>query len=254
MTVEDTQPLISHLIELRTRLLRAIISILVIFLCLVWFSNDIYAWVSAPLVERMPHGASMIATEVASPFIAPIKLTLLVSVFLAAPLVLYQVWGFIAPALYRHERRLILPLLVSSSALFYLGMVFAYYVVFPLIFGFFTKTAPEGVTIATDINSYLDFVMGLFLAFGLAFEIPVAIVLLCWSGVTTADELRKKRPYIIVGVFVVAMLLTPPDVFSQTLLAIPMCLLFELGVFCSRFYVRRDAEGKADDEEANASH
>lgn len=254
MTVEDTQPLISHLIELRTRLLRAIISILVIFLCLVWFSNDIYAWVSAPLVERMPHGASMIATEVASPFIAPIKLTLLVSVFLAAPLVLYQVWGFIAPALYRHERRLILPLLVSSSALFYLGMVFAYYVVFPLIFGFFTKTAPEGVTIATDINSYLDFVMGLFLAFGLAFEIPVAIVLLCWSGVTTADELRKKRPYIIVGVFVVAMLLTPPDVFSQTLLAIPMCLLFELGVFCSRFYVRRDAEGEVDDEEANASH
>lgn len=254
MTVEDTQPLISHLIELRTRLLRAIISILVIFLCLVWFSNDIYAWVSAPLVERMPHGASMIATEVASPFIAPIKLTLLVSVFLAAPMVLYQVWGFIAPALYRHERRLILPLLVSSSALFYLGMLFAYYVVFPLIFGFFTKTAPEGVTIATDINSYLDFVMGLFLAFGLAFEIPVAIVLLCWSGVTTADELRKKRPYIIVGVFVVAMLLTPPDVFSQTLLAIPMCLLFELGVFCSRFYVRRDAEDEADDEEANASH
>ncbi|MGL5799257.1 MAG: twin-arginine translocase subunit TatC, partial [Plesiomonas sp.] len=188
MSVDDTQPLISHLIELRTRLLRAIISILVIFAGLVWFSNDIYAWVSAPLVERMPQGASMIATEVASPFIAPIKLTLIVSVFIAAPLILYQIWAFIAPALYKHERRLIIPLLVSSSALFYLGMLFAYYIVFPLIFGFFTQTAPQGVTIATDINSYLDFVMGLFLAFGLAFEIPVAIILLCWSGVTNVAD------------------------------------------------------------------
>ncbi|MGL5007252.1 MAG: Sec-independent protein translocase subunit TatC [Plesiomonas sp.] len=242
MSVDDTQPLISHLIELRTRLLRAIISILVIFAALVWFSNDIYAWVSAPLVERMPQGASMIATEVASPFIAPIKLTLIVSVFIAAPLILYQVWAFIAPALYKHERRLIIPLLVSSSALFYLGMLFAYYIVFPLIFGFFTQTAPQGVTIATDINSYLDFVMGLFLAFGLAFEIPVAIILLCWSGVTNVADLRKKRPYIVVAVFVIAMLLTPPDVFSQTLLAIPMCLLFELGVFCARFYVRETVD------------
>lgn len=249
MAVEDSQPLISHLIELRKRLLNSIISVLVIFMVLVFFANDIYQLVSAPLIKHLPAGASMIATDVASPFFTPIKLTMMVSVIVAAPIILYQLWAFIAPALYQHERRLMIPLLVSSSLLFYLGMAFAYFIVFPLAFGFFANTAPAGVLIATDISSYLSFVMALFMAFGVAFEVPVAIILLCWSGVTTPEDLRKKRPYVLVGAFVVGMLLTPPDVFSQTLLAIPMYLLFEVGVFCARFYVGKrrkpeDIEGE----------
>ncbi|ACT08710.1 Sec-independent protein translocase, TatC subunit [Dickeya chrysanthemi Ech1591] len=252
MAVDQTQPLISHLIELRKRLLNSIISVLVVFLVLVYFANDIYQIVSAPLIKQLPAGASMIATDVASPFFTPIKLTLIVSVFLSAPLVLYQVWAFVAPALYKHERRLMMPLLVSSSLLFYMGMAFAYFVVFPLAFSFFAQTAPKGVLIATDINNYLDFVMALFMAFGVSFEVPVAIVLLCWSGVVTPEELKQKRPYVLVGAFVVGMLLTPPDVFSQTLLAIPMYLLFEVGVFFARFYVgkRRQPEQEDVDESA----
>jgi len=189
----------------------------------------------------------MIATDVASPFFTPIKLTLIVSVFLAVPVILYQVWAFIAPALYRHERRLVMPLLFSSTLLFYVGVAFAYFIVFPLAFGFFAKTAPQGVTIATDITNYLDFVMTLFMAFGVAFEVPIAIVLLCWTGITTPDDLRKKRPYILVGAFVVGMLLTPPDVFSQTLLAIPMYCLFEVGVFFSRYYVGKGRKAAEED-------
>lgn len=243
MAVEDTQPLISHLIELRKRLLNCIIAVIAIFLCLAYFSNDIYQLVSAPLISQLPAGASMIATDVASPFFTPIKLTMIVSVFLAVPLILYQVWAFVAPALYQHERKLVMPLLFSSSFLFYTGMAFAYFIVFPLAFGFFAKTAPQGVLIATDINNYLDFVMALFMAFGVSFEVPIAIVLLCWTGVTSPEDLKKKRPYVLVGAFVVGMVLTPPDVLSQTLLAIPMYCLFEVGVFFSRFYVgkrRRD--------------
>ncbi|BCQ37019.1 Sec-independent protein translocase subunit TatC [Erwinia rhapontici] len=253
MAVDDTQPLISHLIELRKRLLNSIIAVLAIFLCLVYFSNDIYQLVSAPLIKQLPAGASMIATDVASPFLAPIKLTIIVSLFLSVPVILYQVWAFVAPALYRHERRLVMPLLFSSSFLFYLGMAFAYFIVFPLAFSFFAKTAPQGVTIATDINNYLDFVMTLFMAFGVSFEVPIAIVLLCWTGVTTPEDLRAKRPYVLVGAFVVGMLLTPPDIFSQTLLAIPMYCLFEVGVFVSRFYVgknRRDDEDEVQDAES----
>ena len=226
MGVDDTQPLITHLIELRKRLINSILAILVIFLALVYFANDIYQLVSAPLIRQMPVGATMIATDVASPFFTPIKLTFMVSIILSVPVILYQVWAFVAPALYKHERRLVMPLLVSSTLLFYIGMAFAYFVVFPLAFGFLTHAAPEGVQVSTDIRSYLDFVMALFIAFGVSFEVPVAIVLLCWMGVTTPDDLRKKRPYVLVGAFVVGMLLTPPDVFSQTLLAIPMyCLL-----------------------------
>ncbi|ATO35682.1 Sec-independent protein translocase protein TatC [Dickeya dianthicola] len=255
MAVDQTQPLISHLIELRKRLLNSIISVLVVFLALVYFANDIYQIVSAPLIKQLPAGASMIATDVASPFFTPIKLTLIVSVFLSAPLVLYQVWAFVAPALYKHEQRLMMPLLVSSSLLFYMGMAFAYFVVFPLAFSFFAQTAPKGVLIATDINNYLDFVMALFMAFGVSFEVPVAIVLLCWSGVATPESLKQKRPYVLVGAFVVGMLLTPPDVFSQTLLAIPMYLLFEIGVFFARFYVgkRRRTEDEDADESAPSS-
>lgn len=236
MGVDDTQPLITHLIELRKRLINSILAILVIFLALVYFANDIYQLVSAPLIRQMPVGATMIATDVASPFFTPIKLTFMVSIILSVPVILYQVWAFVAPALYKHERRLVMPLLVSSTLLFYIGMAFAYFVVFPLAFGFLTHAAPEGVQVSTDIRSYLDFVMALFIAFGVSFEVPVAIVLLCWMGVTTPDDLRKKRPYVLVGAFVVGMLLTPPDVFSQTLLAIPMYCLFEVGVFFARFY------------------
>ncbi len=254
MGVDDTQPLISHLIELRKRLLNSIIAILVIFLALVYFANDIYQLVSAPLISKMPVGATMIATDVASPFFTPIKLTFMVSVILSVPIILYQVWAFVAPALYKHERRLVVPLLVSSTLLFYIGMAFAYFVVFPLAFGFLTHAAPEGVLVSTDIRSYLDFVMALFMAFGVSFEVPVAIVLLCWMGVTTPEDLRKKRPYVLVGAFVVGMLLTPPDVFSQTLLAIPMYCLFEVGVFFARFYtgkrLTRDDDAEAEAEAA----
>ncbi|WP_323897599.1 twin-arginine translocase subunit TatC [Aeromonas veronii] len=236
------QPLISHLVELRTRLLRSITAILVVFLALIYFSNNIYDFVAQPLLSQLPEGTSMIATDVATPFLTPIKLTLVVSFFVAIPYLLYQAWAFIAPGLYQHERRLIMPLVVSSALLFYAGMAFAYYVVFPLVFGFFTSTAPAGVTVATDIASYLDFVLTLFFAFGVAFEIPVATILLCWTGVTTPQNLKEKRPYIVVGVFVVGMLLTPPDVFSQTLLAIPMWALWEIGLFFARFYVKKEDE------------
>ncbi|MDU4092744.1 MAG: Sec-independent protein translocase subunit TatC [Pantoea sp.] len=252
MAVEDTQPLISHLIELRKRLLNCIIAVLVIFLALVYFSNDIYQLVAEPLIRQLPVGASMIATDVASPFLTPIKLTIIVSIFLAVPVILYQIWAFVAPALYRHERRLVMPLLFSSSMLFYIGVAFAYFVVFPMAFGFFAKTAPQGVTMATDIASYLDFVMTLFMAFGVAFEVPVAIILLCWTGVTSPEMLRQKRPYMLVGAFVVGMLLTPPDVFSQTLLAIPMYCLFEVGVFCSRFYVGKGRQASEEEHETES--
>ncbi|MBV7439557.1 twin-arginine translocase subunit TatC [Aeromonas encheleia] len=236
------QPLISHLVELRTRLLRSFSAILLAFVALIYFSNDIYDFVARPLLSQLPAGTSMIATDVATPFITPIKLTLVVSFFVAIPYLLYQAWSFIAPGLYQHERRLIMPLVASSAVLFYGGMAFAYYVVFPLVFGFFTSTAPAGVTVATDIASYLDFVLTLFFAFGVAFEIPVATILLCWTGVTNPKSLREKRPYVIVGVFVVGMLLTPPDVFSQTLLAIPMWALWEIGLFFARFYTRKEDE------------
>ncbi|MBC3766573.1 twin-arginine translocase subunit TatC [Neptunicella marina] len=233
------QSLIEHLIELRSRLVKALISVLLVFLCLVYFANDLYHWLATPLLEAMPSNTQMIATDVTAPFFAPIKLTIVLSFFIAIPVVLYQIWGFIAPGLYRKEKRLIAPLLFSSTLLFYLGIAFAYFVVFPLAFAFFTGVAPEGVTVATDITNYLDLVLKLFFAFGVSFEIPIAIILMCWTGITTPDSLREKRPYVIVAVFVVGMLLTPPDVISQTLLAIPMWLLFEVGVFIGGIYGRR---------------
>lgn len=253
MTEDATQPLIGHLIELRTRLLRCIICILLVLICLLYFSNDIYHIVANPLISQLPQGSSMIATDIAAPFFTPIKLTAIVAIFISIPYVLYQVWGFIAPALYQHEKRLVMPLIVSSTVLFYMGITFAYFVVFPLAFYFFIHTAPVDVAINTDITKYLDFVMTLFIVFGFAFEVPVAIILLCWTGVTTPKNLRKKRPYIIVGVFAVAMFVTPPDVFSQILLAIPICLLFEIGTFFARFYRPRTADIKdnEDDSESN---
>jgi len=233
---------VEHLVELRDRLLRVLLAVLVVLLCLFPFANEIYLLLAEPLLSRLPDNATMIATEVASPFLTPFKLTVVASVFVAMPVVLYHAWAFIAPGLYRHERRLVFPLLISSSILFYLGIAFAYFVVFPLVFAFLISYAPDGVTVMTDIGHYLDFVLKIFFAFGLAFEVPVATILCIWAGITTADDLRAKRPYVIVAAFVLGMLLTPPDVISQTLLALPMWALFELGLLCSRFYVKRDRE------------
>lgn len=232
--IEATQPLIDHLLELRDRLLHCLICIAVVFFALVYFANDIYAFVAEPLVAVLPKGSTMIATSVVTPLFTPLKLTAVLAVFISVPYLLYQVWAFVAPALYQREKRLVYPLLFSSSILFYAGVAFAYYVIFPVIFAFLVKISP--VAIATDISSYLDFVLTVFFAFGVCFEVPVAIILLVWMGVTTPQSLRQKRPYIIVVAFFVGMLLTPPDVISQTLLAVPMCLLFEIGVICSTFY------------------
>ncbi|HIG39931.1 MAG: twin-arginine translocase subunit TatC [bacterium] len=229
----EGQPLVEHLIELRSRILRGLVSILIIFLPLFYFANEIYHFVSAPLLAVLPEGTSMIATEVASPFLTPFKLTLVLAIFIAMPYILHQLWSFIAPGLYKTEKRLAMPLLVSSIVLFYTGIAFAFYVVFPLVFSFFTRVAPEDVTIMTDINRYLDFVLKLFFAFGLAFEIPIATVLVVWTGASTVESLRAKRPYVIVGCFVLGMLLTPPDVISQLLLAVPMWVLFEIGIIFS---------------------
>lgn len=253
--MSDPNSLIAHLVELRNRILKALASVLVVFLCLVYFAQDLYQLLAQPLLETLPENATMIATDVASPFFAPFKLTLVLSFFVAIPYVLYQVWAFVAPGLYRNEKRLIAPLLLSSTLLFYAGIAFAYFVVFPIAFAFFTSVAPEGVTVSTDISSYLNFVLKLFFAFGVSFEIPIAIILLCWTGVTDANSLRQKRPYVIVGVFVLGMLLTPPDVISQTLLAVPMWLLFEVGVIVGGLYARkRPADDDSEDEFSYEEH
>ena len=232
-------PLVTHLIELRDRMLRMLAGIMVVFICLFPFANDLYTTLAQPLIDQLPAGSSMIATEVASPFLTPFKFTIVGAFFLAIPWVLYQVWRFIAPGLFANERKMVLPLIVSSTLLFYAGMSFAYFVVFPLMFEFFIGTTPEGVAVMTDISKYLDFVLKLFFAFGLAFEIPIATILMVWAGITTPERLVAKRPFIIVGVFVIGMLLTPPDIISQTLLAIPMWVLFELGVIFSRVLVSK---------------
>ena len=230
----DEQPFLEHLIELRSRILRSLAAVGIIFIPIYYFANDLYEWISAPLVAQLPEGSSMIATQVATPFLTPFKLAIFAAIFVGVPYLLHQIWAFVSPGLYRHEKKFAIPLLLSSIVLFYAGMAFVFFLVFPLIFAFFTSVAPEGVAIMTDINAYLDFVLKLFLAFGIAFEMPIAAVILIWTGVTTADALSQKRPFIIVGCFVFGMLLTPPDVISQSLLAIPMWLLFELGVFFGR--------------------
>ncbi len=236
---EQQQPLISHLVELRDRLLRAVLAVLLVALCLFPFANDLYLFLSEPLMRHLPETSSMIATEVASPFLTPFKLTLSTAIMIAVPYLLYQLWAFVAPGLYDHERKLVFPLLFASTLLFFLGIAFAFYVVFPLIFAFLTQAAPEGVAVMTDISSYLDFVLKLFFAFGLAFEVPIATLLLIWTGASTVESLTEKRPYVIVGAFVVGMLLTPPDVISQTLLALPVWLLFELGLVSARWLPKR---------------
>jgi sec-independent protein translocase protein TatC len=243
---------VEHLVELRDRLLRVVLTVLGFVIVLSPFANKLYALLAEPLLRFLPEGTSMIATQVASPFLTPFKLIIVLSLFIAMPVVLYQVWAFVAPGLYKHERRLIFPLLITSSVLFYLGMAFAYFVVFPLMFRFFQAVAPQGVAIMTDITAYLDFVLKIFFAFGVAFEVPIATILLVWTGFTTPAALVAKRPYIIVGAFVLGMLLTPPDIISQTLLALPMWMLFELGVFFSKFYVGKRVGDAGEDEAAEA--
>lgn len=256
-TINKEQGFLSHLIELRDRLLKMVLAVTLLFIVLFPFRDQIYAYLADPLSRFLPEGTEMIAYEVASPFLIPLKLALMLSVFLAIPFLLYQIWAFVAPGLYNHEKRLVGPLLASSTLLFYTGVAFAYFVVFPLVFKFFINVAPEGVQVSPDIARYLDFVITLFFAFGIAFEVPVATVLLVVTGVTTPEKLVKMRPYVFVGAFVIGMFLTPPDVISQILLAVPMYLLFEVGVFLSsrfKIWVKEasDAREQMADDEASS--
>ena len=238
MTQEPEQlaegTLISHLLELRDRLLRAFLAVIVVFIPIAFFANEVFTFVAQPLIDQLPEGASLIATSVISPFMTPFKLAFFVALFLAMPFVLYQVWAFVAPGLYRHEKKFAFPLLVSSIFLFYVGIAFAYFVVFPVMFQFFANTTPEGVTMLTDIASYMDFVLTMFLCFGLAFEVPVVVVLLVLTGLVKVEKLAEIRGYVLIGIFVVAALLTPPDAISQTIMAVPMYLLYEGGLAMAR--------------------
>jgi sec-independent protein translocase protein TatC len=246
--------LMSHLVELRDRVVRMVIAVLVLFAGMFYWANEIYIYLAEPLTRHLPEDANMIAIDVASPFLTPFKLVLMLAVFLAMPVILYQMWAFVAPGLYANEKRIAGPLLVSSILLFYAGVAFAYYVVFPLVFGFFTSIGPEIVNISTDIGRYLDFVLALFFGFGLAFEVPIATIILVAIGFTTPKKLSEKRPYVIVGAFICGMLLTPPDVISQVLLALPMWVLFEAGLIASTIMFKdRDAEEEEDDLEQDAS-
>ncbi len=236
--------LLSHLVELRGRLLKVAAAVVFVFIALLPFSRRIFSLVSEPLREILP-GQQMIATEVASPLLTPFKLTFFVALFIAMPVILYQLWAFVAPGLYRKEKRFAFPLLASSILLFYLGIAFAYFVVFPLMFGFFTAVAPEGVEVMTDISHFLSFITMIVLAFGLAFEVPVATVLLVWTGLTNIEKLGKARPYVFLGAFVVGMFLTPPDIISQTLLAVPVYLLYECGIIMSRIFAKKSEADEA---------
>lgn len=243
------QTFVSHLIELRSRLLRAMACVGVVLLCMMPFQNQIYSWLAAPLLAKMPGGGTMIATEVASSFYAPFVLTAFAALFVSIPYVFYQAWSFVAPGLYLKERRLAVPLIVTSTALFYIGVAFCYYVVFPLAFGFFTTTAPVGVTVMTDISKYLDFVIKMFLAFGFAFEVPVATFLVVRTDMISAADLAGKRRYVIVGAFTAGAILTPPDVFSQCMLSIPIWMLYEIGLLFARYIVKtEDEESEAESE------
>lgn len=236
------QPFLDHVIELRARILRGLLTVLILFVPIYFYANELYVLVAAPLMAHLPNDGNMIATDVASPFLTPFKLSIFAAIFLGMPFLLHQLWGFVAPGLYRHEKKFALPLLLSSIFLFYLGMAFAYFLVFPLVFQFMAGITPEGVTMMTDINRYLDFVLKMFFAFGFAFEIPIATLLLAWSGIATANGMAAKRPYVIVGCFIVGMLLTPPDVISQLLLALPTWLLFEIGIMFARLAERHTNE------------
>lgn len=249
-TDQQNATFMSHLLELRDRLIRAGGAILILFIIAAPFANTLYEYLAKPLMAALPEGNSMISTEPHGPFLVPFKFAFAFATAVAMPYLLYQLWAFVAPGLYAHEKRVTIPLLVSSSILFYLGILFAYFVVFPVIFAFFTSTAPDGVLVMTDISSYLSFVLKLFFAFGLAFEVPVATVLMVRMGITTPKKLAAKRPYIIVGSFVVGMLMTPPDIFSQTMLAIPVWILFEIGLYVSKS-AKKKIDKKSEDKAAS---
>lgn len=251
---DQEQSFLSHLVELRIRLVRAGIGVLLVFLLLAPFANSIYHTLAEPLLAQLPAGHEMVAIDPVAPFLTPVKLSLVLALFIAIPWTLYQAWAFVAPGLYQHEKRLVMPLIVSSTALFYCGMAFAYFVILPIFFAFITGTAPEGVAVMTDISKYLDFVLTLFFAFGVAFEIPVAAFILVMTGITTPEALTSKRPYVILGAFVFGMLLTPPDIISQTLLAIPMWLLFEIGVLLCRVILKRSDDAKGSSTTALKSY
>ncbi len=237
--------IVDHLIELRDRIMKSLMAILLLFLSLFYFSNDIYTFVATPLLSVLPENMGMIAIDPTSPFFAPFKLTFYVSLFLAAPYILYQLWSFIAPGLYQNEKALAIPLFISSVVLFYAGIAFAYYVLFGFVFAFFVSVAPEGILVMPDINSFLSFALAIFFAFGLAFEIPIAVFLLIWVGIVEPEDLTAKRPYVVVGCFVIGMLLTPPDPFTQSMLAIPMWMLFEVGILAGRLVRRKKAQEEA---------
>ena len=239
MSTDSEQPLIEHLLELRTRLLRAIFGVLACVLLLLPVSNKLYGWLAIPVLQMLPQGGQMIATDPISPFLTPMKLAFVVALVVSAPWILYQLWAFVAPGLYKNERRLAVPLLVSSTALFYIGCAFAYFLVLPAVFKFTTAVAPEGVAVMTDISKYLDFVIVIFIAFGVAFEVPVAVVILVALGWVRVDQLKEARSYVIVATFVIAAFMTPPDAVSMLMMAIPMCLLYEIGIICAR-WVRTD--------------
>ncbi|MBX3687915.1 twin-arginine translocase subunit TatC [Dokdonella sp.] len=247
------QPLISHLIELRERLLKAVAAVLLVLVCLLPFANKLYGWLALPLVRHLPQGGTMIATEVASPFFTPLKLAFFVALFIAIPVVLYQLWAFVAPGLYRHEKRLAVPILVSSVLLFYLGCAFAYFFVLPAVFTFMTHIAPAGVAVMPDISHYLSFVLGLFFAFGLCFEVPVVLVILVVLGMVSIEQLASSRRYAIVGAFAIAAVLTPPDVLSQVMLAVPMILLYEVGIIGARLLARPQPQPATGADEADKS-
>jgi len=240
--------LVGHLIELRNRILKSLLAILLIFLGLFYFSNDIYTFVAQPLLDVLPENMGMIAIDPTSPFFAPFKLTFFVSLVAAAPYILYQIWSFIAPGLYKNEKEVAIPLFISSVVLFYAGIAFAYYILFGFVFAFFVSVAPEGIMVTPDINSFLSFALTIFFAFGVAFEIPVAVFLLIWTGMVEPEDLAGKRPYVIVGCFIVGMLLTPPDPFTQSMLAIPMWMLFELGIFFGKL-IRKRQQGQEQSED-----
>jgi sec-independent protein translocase protein TatC len=242
--------LVSHLLELRQRLLRAVVAVLVVFVPLAFFANELFTLVATPLIEKLPEGTSIIATSPVAPFMTPLKLSLVLALFIAMPYVLYQAWAFIAPGLYRREKRFALPLFVSSVVLFYVGMAFAYFVVFPLMFAFLTSTAPDSVKMMTDMSSYLDFTLLLFFAFGMAFEVPIATVLLVTSGLVKIDALKKNRGYVLLGIVVVAAFITPPDAISQAFMALPMYLLYEVGILLSQFLLRKRTEAATGEEAA----
>ncbi|MBT3277277.1 twin-arginine translocase subunit TatC [Candidatus Thioglobus sp.] len=240
---------VQHLVELRDILLRSVIAILVIFISLFPFANEVYSFIAAPIISVLPQGSNIIAIGVISPFLTPLKMALIMAVYIAMPYLLYQVWKFIAPALYKHEKQMIMPLVISSTILFYAGLLFSFYIVFPVIFGFLSSIGPSIVDFTPDIQYYLDFVLKVSFAFGIAFEVPIATILLIMFGATTIENLKKNRPYVVIGAFILGMLLTPPDIISQTLIAIPMWLLFEAGLIFAPLFVRKeeDSESSSND-------